>query len=955
MEKQLTNEQWAVVFSLFAGIVDGDDPEKVVENQRDEKIRVALENLWQQHKRAEMFRFLEEQITVVSELSSSASPVFHPGQILDQRFAVLNMLGRGGMGEVYLAEDRSLMETVALKTIKRDFLKDKDIRERFLSEVQNSRRVTHLNVCRIYDLFEHDGIPFYSMEYVAGPTLAELLATGPLQHERAKWLATQIAEGLWAAHKTGILHCDFKPENIILTGSGKSERAVITDFGLARALGGTQPISSRTCVGGTFAYMAPELIKGQPNTIRTDLYAFGKVLQALLPDDKMGVGCAAPDENRRPESLEPVLRKLRGNSTRRTWIGSLIFSTVASSFYLYERFRPKVPLGSRQRVRVNGFKPDSNENSKIVRDLLVLALRQSPLLSVVADRAYLAQDHFSLISAGFALPLADLLRTAREEKANLVIDGHLSSAGKGLRLSVSVYEPIRSNLLYESKTEVANARDVVRLAELAASDLRVSAFGESDRHATYHPLEQVTSSSPEAVDYYFRAVSYYENSDAEAALALLEQAIALDPHFVLAHHYRALALTTKRMMESAQLSAEKAFANRHRVSERERNWIDSQYYNIVGAWWESAEALQKNVFLFPDEALFHRQLAFALMRLGRYSEAIPHNRRAIELDPFSQNNASELLVNLAEANQITECFEEAKQMEASGRTPRLIHRDLALAYVQAGDYARSLSESRRLGDGTAQNEPWSRLISLPGLVMSGRFVEAIQQSLGELALDAARPSSEKEESRLYMWRNSLGQLYRLKDAPELAAEQAAFLVHLRPLGCNLLHIREGCALAFDLKEASLLQSGYENLKIIAAKWPSSHSQSAVWFTQAMIKDIGEESGVDELSAKAKGMWPDPLNLFYAARWEGQSGLLQAQLASLAELERLRGKVFKHHFPGLVVLGWLEQAKCLQNMSRFEEALRMFDRVIEHWGTRQAAGNLMSQTLTNSEILKGELK
>lgn len=950
-EQELSNEQWAIVLHLFARLVDGADLAEVVGRQSQDAIRGALQNLWRQHLRAAKLRFLEEQITVVNELSGAGPLVFQPGEILANRFAVLRLLGRGGMGEVYLADDQRLTETVALKTIKRAFAREKQNRDIFLSEVQNSRRVTHPNVCRIFDLFEHDGVPFYSMEYISGPTLDEVLAAGPLNPERAKLLAIQSAEGLAAAHRNSILHCDFKPANILLTGSGKNERAVITDFGLARALGRTDVISHELLVGGTPPYIAPELLQGQPATVRSDIYAFGKVLEAMLPESKLAPECQAADPNRRPASLEQVLLHLRGNTSRRKWIAGLLFATAGSTVYRYAHSRPPILLGSRQRVLVNGFKPETEETARVIRNLLLLSLRQSPLLSVVGDRTYLDSDGVTLTKAGLPLLLTDLLANARQTKVNLAIDGTLRNVGPGLRLILSVYSPTASSPIYTTDVQVSRRSELVHLAELAATDLRLSAFGESSIHSTYVPLEQITSTSPEAVDCCFRAVFAYEQSDANSAIVLLDRALDLDPEFVLAHHYRALAFTTQRLMERAQAEEEKAFDHRSRVSERERNWIDSQYCNITGAWVESAAALQKNVVLFPDEAVFERQLAFALTRLGRYDEAIPHNRRAIELDPFSENNRSELLMNLAEANRVEECLAEAQKLAASDRTPSLIHRDRALAYMQQGDYERSLSECQLLGNGISERKSWSRLISLCPLIMKGRLTEAVQWIEGDLASDSAIPPADREETRTYMRHNALGQLRRIVNEPALAAEQAELLVHLQPLAANLIPLREGCALAFDLNEMELAEQGLDRLQQIAKRWPSTHSQAAVWLTQAILKDVAGENGAAALFAQAKGAWPDPLNLFYIAAWEGKTNLFETQLASLTELERLRGKIYKHHFPGLVILGWLEQAKCLQSLSRLDESLRIYQRVVTHWGQSPEARSFMRQPLKQLEYLK----
>jgi tetratricopeptide (TPR) repeat protein len=502
--------------------------------------------------------------------------------------------------------------------------------------------------------------------------------------------------------------------------------------------------------------------------------------------------------------------------------------------------------------------------------------------------------------------------------------------------------------------EVKDKRNVVHLAELASANLRKEAFGESSFHAGYRPLDQVTSSSPAAVDLYFRAVYFYEQADAQSAFTLLDQALAIDPNFVLAHHYKALALSSQWMMESAQASAERAFRMRARMTERERNWIESQYSNIIGDWVESAEALRKNTVSFPDEAVFERQLAFALMRLGGYEEAIPHSYRAVSLDPFSENTVSELLVNLAEAGRIDECFSEAGKLVLAGHTPNLLRYDMGLAYLQRGDYSQAKTEFEQFGAADSSRQPWSR-VSVPiPLIMSGRFNEAMEILEGDLASDSARPTALREQSRTYKRRVWLGELNRLKDIPDAAAEHVEALLSIRPLGCNLVPIREGTLLAIDLKELRLAQLGLDKLAAISAQWPSAHSQGALWLTRAILAHMQGEGGFAALFAKAKAAWPDPLNLLWIARWEGQAGMLEEQMASLTELERLRGKVFKHHFPGLVVLGWIERAKCLERMARFSESLRLYERVAENWANPQTAGSLMRQTLRDREALKRRL-
>jgi serine/threonine-protein kinase len=190
---------------------------------------------------------------------------------------MIGLLGRGGMGEVYRADDVKLGQPVALKFLPADVEAEPHRLDRFLNEVRLSLRVTHPNVCRVYDVAEADGRHFLSMEYVDGEDLGSLLRRiGRLPEDKAVEIARQLCAGLEAAHAEGVLHRDLKPANVMLDGRG---RARITDFGLA---GATEGISGAEARAGTPQYMAPEQLSGGELTKQTDVYALGLVLYELF-------------------------------------------------------------------------------------------------------------------------------------------------------------------------------------------------------------------------------------------------------------------------------------------------------------------------------------------------------------------------------------------------------------------------------------------------------------------------------------------------------------------------------------------------------------------------------------------------------------------------------------------------------------------------------------------------
>jgi serine/threonine-protein kinase len=202
---------------------------------------------------------------------------FLPGTLLANRYRVVALLGRGGMGEVYRAHDLVLGQEVALKFLPEVASSNPAALARFYSEVRIARQVSHANVCRVYDLGEVDGQPYLSMEYVDGEDLGSLLRRiGRLPSDKAIEIARQLCAGLAAAHAKGVLHRDLKPANIMLDGRG---HVVVTDFGLAAL---ADEIPGEEIRNGTPAYMAPEQLAGKEVTVQSDIYSLGLVLYEVF-------------------------------------------------------------------------------------------------------------------------------------------------------------------------------------------------------------------------------------------------------------------------------------------------------------------------------------------------------------------------------------------------------------------------------------------------------------------------------------------------------------------------------------------------------------------------------------------------------------------------------------------------------------------------------------------------
>ena len=226
---------------------------------------------------------------------------FAPGNMVADRYRVVSLLGRGGMGEVYGADDLKLGQRVALKFLPMDRGKSTSWRDQFYAEVRMARQVSHPNVCRVYDVGESDGRLFLSMEFVDGEDLASLLRRiGRLPDDKAVEIAQQLCAGLGAAHRSGVLHRDLKPSNVMIDGKG---RARITDFGLAIA---TSEADQKTGPAGTPGYLAPELLNGAAPSVQSDLYALGLVLYELFTGKKAFDASSLAEFHRKQTETNPT-------------------------------------------------------------------------------------------------------------------------------------------------------------------------------------------------------------------------------------------------------------------------------------------------------------------------------------------------------------------------------------------------------------------------------------------------------------------------------------------------------------------------------------------------------------------------------------------------------------------------------------------------------------------------
>jgi serine/threonine protein kinase len=264
------------------------------------------------------------------------------GTLFAGKYKILRELGRGGMGEVFLAEDIALSRTVALKLLPEEKYRDPESRERLIHEAKAAAALDHPYVCSIHEVGEAEGRVFFVMEYVEGRTLRDRIAQGPIPVRQALEIALEAAEALQSAHEKGLVHRDIKPANIMLMDKG---HAKVMDFGLAKVLAGRpkpgateEVLTSLTRDGlspGTPAYMSPEQLRGEMLDHRSDIFSFGMVLYEMLTgvhpfkgDTGFTTASAILKESSRPladriaevpEPLQQVLDKMLAKDPRKRY------------------------------------------------------------------------------------------------------------------------------------------------------------------------------------------------------------------------------------------------------------------------------------------------------------------------------------------------------------------------------------------------------------------------------------------------------------------------------------------------------------------------------------------------------------------------------------------------------------------------------------------------------------
>ena len=588
-------------------------------------------------------------------------------------YEVIERVGAGGMGEVYRARDVRLDRSVALKILPPSAARDAEARERLEREARTISSLNHPNICALFDVGRDGDVDYLVMEFLDGETLAARLRQGPLPAPELTRYAIEIADALDRAHRQGVIHCDLKPSNIVLTESG----AKLLDFGIARVHD-----TPGTAVHGTTAYTAPEVLRGEPPDARSDLFSFGAtfyematgrrafggdskdaVRQAITAGTLVAVTDANPGVDRRiaaivTKALEPARerRYQRAAELRRDLdaagraprpvvrlaaaaAAALVLVSIAT--LLWRNFQA-APAPAVRSVAVLPFKPlvaGGSDDEYIGVALADALINEFGTIEAVVVRPLSA-------SSRYGAPGADAVAAGRALNAELVVDGAIQRAGDRLRVSVHLIRVSEGRTIWSDRfearwTDVFTVQDAI--AEQVARALALTLSGEDRRR-----VQRRRPASVEAYEAYLKGRYFWNMRTADGltrALGYFQEALALDSAYAQAHAgladtYAVLgstaiaALPPRDAGPRAIAAAARALALDPLLAEAHVSYAFA-IYSYEWDWPRGEEHFRRAIALDADYATAHYWYSLYLDQLGRLDEAEVAAQRAVDLEPLS--------------------------------------------------------------------------------------------------------------------------------------------------------------------------------------------------------------------------------------------------------------------------------------------------------------------------------
>jgi non-specific serine/threonine protein kinase len=570
-------------------------------------------------------------------------------------YRIIDKLGEGGMGEVYLAQDTKLNRRVALKFLPVQLASDGELKERFKREAQAAAALNHPNIITIHEVAEYETRPFIAMEYVEGESLKDVIVRKELSIGEALDIALQISDGLAVAHQAGIVHRDIKPQNVLM---GKDGRVRICDFGLAKAKRDVTLTQAGSTLG-TIAYMSPEQAQGKELDQRGDIFSFGVVLYEMVTSQlpfkgEQEVAVINSIVNDTPEPLARYKSDVPGELQR------IVAKTLEKDRKM--RYQHADDLGADLR------KLKVELESAVTKTCLARA-KASPSIAVLPFRDMSAQKDQEYFCEGMAEELinafvkveglrvvartssfsfrdkdVDIRDIGKKLKVGMVLEGSVRKAGNKLRITAQLVKVADGCHVWSEKYD-RDLEDIFSIQDEIAQNivqaLEVQLSGKEKRALEAKPTKNI-----DAYQAYLRGLDYagrpdYSEEDFRLATQMFERAVELDPEFALAHadlskahsalcfhgHDRTEGRVSKaREAVDRALKLQPDLPDAHLALGYFHYWCGQEFDQALGEFAIAEKELPNDARILAVVAAIHK-------RQGKFQKTVELYMRAFELSP----------------------------------------------------------------------------------------------------------------------------------------------------------------------------------------------------------------------------------------------------------------------------------------------------------------------------------
>ena len=620
-------------------------------------------------------------------VSSAALVQLTPGTSIGSRYEIVRLLGQGGMGAVYQANDKELERQVAIKVIRADMAANPEILRRFKQELILARQITHKNVIRIFDLGQADGIKFITMEYIEGENLqAVLRQKKKLAPAEAANILAQVCRALEAAHNEGVIHRDLKPQNIMLDKTG---RAYVMDFGIARSMLGAGMTQTGALIG-TPDYMSPEQAKGQTLDARSDLFSIGIIFYEMLsgqvpfdadttmgklwkrtneparpldeldksipkPLSEMVRKCLEIDPQKRYASAGELLRQIElwqgpGAGTRvvtlsggalpayAKWAAAgLGVVVIAGILFFRSRITPH-PSAPHAPVSLLIADFDNKTGDSVfdgtLEPMLGIALEGAPFISSF-NRGQAKKDAARLQPTATHLDAGLAQLVAVREGVNAVVTGSITQDGSGYKVYVTTLDPASGKTILSDQRSASNKQDVLAAAGKLAESIRKGLGDTTPESAQLSAAETFSAGSLEAAHAYAVGQDFQQAAKWDDALKAYAQAAELDPNLGRAYAGMAAIYANLGKRQDAEKYYGLAMSHIDRMTDREKFRTRSGYYLFMRNQPKAMEELTALVSQYPADTAGHANLALAYFYSRDMNRALEEQKRALAITPQS--------------------------------------------------------------------------------------------------------------------------------------------------------------------------------------------------------------------------------------------------------------------------------------------------------------------------------